>query len=105
MLFKYIISLIMFSLLLINVGTSYAISPQKSTIITINGEDVNKPLVCSGDLACELRNAEINFILRNDSNRVTVFNREDVTAACEAGWRAGVDVVVVTLNANHTCSR
>jgi len=99
----FYIMLCTFSLLLM--GPVYATSPLKSTIITINGDDVGKPRVCVQDLACELRNAGISFILRHNSLRVTVFNGEDVTAACEAGWKAEKNVIVVTMGADHVCSR
>lgn len=103
--FKYVISLIALSLCLVSVGVLSNTMTQKSTIITINGDDVGKPLVCNADFACELRNANIGFILRHESVRVTVFNGEDVQRACEAGWRAGVNAIVLTMGADHTCSR
>lgn len=105
MFIKYVIGLVAISLCLVSLGALSHTMTQKSTIITINGDDIGKPLVCVQDLACELRNEGISFILRHDSVRITVFNGEDVQRACEAGYRAGVNATIVTMGADHTCSR
>lgn len=103
---KYsIMGLVLMTLSLIYMGPLYATMTPKSTIITINGDDIGTPLVCVQDLACELRNEGISFILRHDSVRITVFNGEDVQRACEAGYRAGVNATIVTMGADHFCFR
>ena len=104
MFIKYLIGLVAFSLILVSMGPLYATSPQKSTIITINGDSINAPRVCDADITCELRNTGISFIKRVDSLRVTVFKGEDTSVACEAGFKAGVNLIILSMGDDFRCS-
>jgi len=95
MFIKYVIGLVAISLCLVSLGALSHSMTQKSTIITLNNDNINAPLVCTSDVTCELRNAGIDFIKRTDSLRIVLFKFVDTTAACEAGFRAGEDLVIM----------
>jgi len=101
--FKYTMAVLATTLSLLMMGPLYATSPQKSTIILINGDDALAPLVCAGDLTCELRNADVGFIYRHGSDAVTVFVANDIETVCEVGKAVGKDLTVLLLNDSHTC--
>jgi len=106
MILKYAVtSLVILTLSLISMGPLYATSPQKSTIITINGDDVNHPIDCKGDFPCLLRTSGADIIYRHGSDVVTTFKEEDVEIICEVGRKAGKSLTVLRLNDSHTCSQ
>lgn len=103
--YNNIVRIALLTLSLLTMGSVYATSPQKSTIITLTGHDVGKPEVCAQNLPCLLRSAGIDFIYQHGSDRVTVFDMGNIHAACAAGWEAGKDLTIVKMNETHTCSR
>ena len=102
---KSVIGLIAFSLCLISVGALSQTITQKSTVITINGDDVNHPIDCKGEFTCLLRESGISFVYAHGSDNVTVFNVEDFATVCAIGTVTGKDFIVSTLHEEHTCSR
>ena len=102
--YKSLLLMAVTTLSLLMMGPVYATSPQKSTIILINGDDVNKPVECAGDFPCLLREAGVDFIYRRGSESVTVFYQKDVDTVCDVGRKAGKALTVFLLNDSHTCS-
>ena len=92
------------TLSLLMMAPLYATSPQKSTIITINGDDVDHPVDCKGEFTCLLREAGVDFIYRHGGDAVTVFKVEDFDTVCDIASATGKVLSVSTLHEDHTCS-
>ena len=91
----------------ITMGPLYATSPQKSTIITLTNESISIPRICAGDLGCELRNANVDFILRHGQVgkvKVVLFDLQHVKDACHAGDHAEREVVILLNGMEYACS-
>ena len=91
------------TLSLLTMGPVYATSPQKSTIVLINGDDVSPPYDCKGDMLCLLAEDGIDYAYEHGAGRLMLLDPDQVDAACEILLSTGGKINVLTLAGEVTC--